>query len=40
MTFSFSGFQDLPGLLGKDYVTLTIIRRYLDFKVKVKRKYC
>ncbi|XP_005941001.3 cilia- and flagella-associated protein 69 isoform X2 [Haplochromis burtoni] len=27
------GFQDLPGLLGKDYVTLTIIRRYLDFKV-------
>ncbi|XP_030596553.1 cilia- and flagella-associated protein 69-like isoform X2 [Archocentrus centrarchus] len=27
------GFQELPGLLAKDYVTLTIIRRYLDLKV-------
>ncbi|XP_049890165.1 cilia- and flagella-associated protein 69-like isoform X2 [Epinephelus moara] len=27
------GFQGLPGLSGKDYVTLSIIRRYLDFKV-------
>ncbi|XP_026204065.1 cilia- and flagella-associated protein 69 [Anabas testudineus] len=27
------GFQDLPGLSTKDYVTLSIIKRYLDFKV-------
>uniref|UniRef100_A0A8C5DYR0 Cilia- and flagella-associated protein 69 ARM repeats domain-containing protein n=1 Tax=Gouania willdenowi TaxID=441366 RepID=A0A8C5DYR0_GOUWI len=27
------GFQELPGLTRKDYVTLSIIRRYLDFKV-------
>uniref|UniRef100_A0A4W6DST4 Cilia- and flagella-associated protein 69 ARM repeats domain-containing protein n=1 Tax=Lates calcarifer TaxID=8187 RepID=A0A4W6DST4_LATCA len=27
------GFQDLPGLSTKDYVTLSIVRRYLDFKV-------
>uniref|UniRef100_A0A8C6T0W8 Cilia- and flagella-associated protein 69 ARM repeats domain-containing protein n=1 Tax=Neogobius melanostomus TaxID=47308 RepID=A0A8C6T0W8_9GOBI len=27
------GFHDLPGLSPEDYVTLSIIRRYLDFKV-------
>ncbi|XP_035800798.2 cilia- and flagella-associated protein 69 isoform X1 [Amphiprion ocellaris] len=27
------GFQELPGLSTKDYVTLSIVRRYLDFKV-------
>ncbi|XP_058475446.1 cilia- and flagella-associated protein 69-like isoform X2 [Solea solea] len=27
------GFQDLPGLSTKDYVILSIVRRYLDFKV-------
>ncbi|XP_038151960.1 cilia- and flagella-associated protein 69-like [Cyprinodon tularosa] len=27
------GFQGLPGLLAEDYMTLGIIRRYLDFKV-------
>ncbi|XP_042362598.1 cilia- and flagella-associated protein 69-like [Plectropomus leopardus] len=27
------GFQDLPGLSRKHYVTLSIVRRYLDFKV-------
>ncbi|XP_042290926.1 cilia- and flagella-associated protein 69-like isoform X1 [Thunnus maccoyii] len=27
------GFQDLPGLKIKDYVTLSIVKRYLDFKV-------
>ncbi|XP_070778157.1 cilia- and flagella-associated protein 69-like [Enoplosus armatus] len=27
------GFQDLPGLSTKHYVTLSIVRRYLDFKV-------
>ncbi|KAM7373538.1 hypothetical protein PAMP_008381 [Pampus punctatissimus] len=27
------GFQDLPGLKTKDYVTLSIVKRYLDFKV-------
>ncbi|KAK2830703.1 hypothetical protein Q5P01_018634 [Channa striata] len=31
--FSKLGFKDLPGLSTKDYVTLSIIRRYLDFKV-------
>ncbi|KAG8004904.1 Cilia-and flagella-associated protein 69 [Nibea albiflora] len=27
------GFQELPGLSTKHYVTLSIVRRYLDFKV-------
>ncbi|XP_076611081.1 cilia- and flagella-associated protein 69 [Chaetodon auriga] len=27
------GFQDLPGLSAEHYVTLSIVRRYLDFKV-------
>ncbi|KAJ1100804.1 hypothetical protein NDU88_005879 [Pleurodeles waltl] len=27
------GFEDLPGLEAKDYVTLSVISRYLDFKV-------
>uniref|UniRef100_A0A8C9RLV8 Cilia and flagella associated protein 69 n=1 Tax=Scleropages formosus TaxID=113540 RepID=A0A8C9RLV8_SCLFO len=27
------GFEDLPGLTAADYVTIAIIRRYLDFKV-------
>ncbi|XP_029976671.1 cilia- and flagella-associated protein 69 isoform X2 [Salarias fasciatus] len=27
------GFQELPGLSTRDYMTLSIIRRYLDFKV-------
>uniref|UniRef100_A0A8D0H5C5 Cilia and flagella associated protein 69 n=1 Tax=Sphenodon punctatus TaxID=8508 RepID=A0A8D0H5C5_SPHPU len=27
------GFENLPGLSAKDFVTLAIIRRYLDFKV-------
>ncbi|KAF7651997.1 hypothetical protein LDENG_00102730 [Lucifuga dentata] len=27
------GFQDLPGLSTKDYMTLSILKRYLDFKV-------
>uniref|UniRef100_A0A6J0SWZ9 Cilia- and flagella-associated protein 69 isoform X1 n=1 Tax=Pogona vitticeps TaxID=103695 RepID=A0A6J0SWZ9_9SAUR len=27
------GFENLPGLTAKDFVTLAIIRRYLDFKV-------
>ncbi|XP_029919743.1 cilia- and flagella-associated protein 69 [Myripristis murdjan] len=27
------GFQDLPGLSANDYVTLSIVNRYLDFKV-------
>nr|XP_047933441.1 cilia- and flagella-associated protein 69 isoform X7 [Anser cygnoides] len=27
------GFEDLPGLSAKDFVTLAIIRRYVDFKV-------
>uniref|UniRef100_A0A3Q2PJ34 Cilia and flagella associated protein 69 n=1 Tax=Fundulus heteroclitus TaxID=8078 RepID=A0A3Q2PJ34_FUNHE len=27
------GFQELPGLSAGDYVTLSIVRRYLDFKV-------
>lgn len=29
----FAGFENLPGLTTEDYVTLAIIRRYLDFKV-------
>nr|XP_047933437.1 cilia- and flagella-associated protein 69 isoform X3 [Anser cygnoides] len=28
-----AGFEDLPGLSAKDFVTLAIIRRYVDFKV-------
>ncbi|XP_074543190.1 cilia- and flagella-associated protein 69 [Halichoeres trimaculatus] len=31
--FSKLGFQDLPGLSTQHYVTLSIVRRYLDFKV-------
>ncbi|KAL4629774.1 cilia- and flagella-associated protein 69 [Arapaima gigas] len=27
------GFEDLPGLTAADYVTIAIIRKYLDFKV-------
>ncbi|NXG04835.1 CFA69 protein, partial [Sakesphorus luctuosus] len=27
------GFEDLPGLSAEDFVTLAIIRRYIDFKV-------
>ncbi|KAJ8334850.1 hypothetical protein SKAU_G00404890 [Synaphobranchus kaupii] len=27
------GFEDLPGLTTEDYVTLSTVRRYLDFKV-------
>ncbi|KAM9824032.1 cilia- and flagella-associated protein 69 [Neosynchiropus ocellatus] len=27
------GFEDLPGLSTKDYITLAIVKRYLDFKV-------
>ncbi|XP_053114981.1 cilia- and flagella-associated protein 69 isoform X4 [Hemicordylus capensis] len=27
------GFENLPGLSAKDFVTLAVIRRYLDFKV-------
>ncbi|KFV95879.1 Uncharacterized protein C7orf63, partial [Eurypyga helias] len=27
------GFENLPGLSAKDYITLAIIRRYIDFKV-------
>lgn len=27
------GFENLPGLSAKDFVTLAIIRRYIDFKV-------
>lgn len=28
------GFQELPGLSTEDYVTLSIVKQYLDFKVK------
>ena len=31
----FAGFNDLPGLSAKHHVTLSIVRRYLDFKVKI-----
>ncbi|XP_068790868.1 cilia- and flagella-associated protein 69 isoform X2 [Struthio camelus] len=35
------GFENLPGLSAKDFVTLAIIRRYLDFKVgEVWRELC
>lgn len=27
------GFNNVPGLLSTDYVTLTVIEKYLDFKV-------
>ncbi|KAK1789234.1 hypothetical protein P4O66_015184 [Electrophorus voltai] len=27
------GFTDLPGLTTEDYITLSVVRRYLDFKV-------
>lgn len=30
-----SGFEDLPGLSAKDFVTLAIIQRYIDFKVSI-----
>lgn len=29
------GFENLPGLSAKDFVTLAIIRRYIDFKVSI-----
>lgn len=32
--FILSDFQDLPGMSTKDHVTLCIVKRYLDFKVK------
>ncbi|KAF6730547.1 Cilia- and flagella-associated protein 69 [Oryzias melastigma] len=31
--FSYLGFQELPGLSTEDYVTLSIVKQYLDFKV-------
>ncbi|KAJ8273402.1 hypothetical protein GJAV_G00101230 [Gymnothorax javanicus] len=31
--FSKLGFNDLPGLTSEDYLTLSIVSRYLDFKV-------
>uniref|UniRef100_A0A8C7Y2B5 Cilia- and flagella-associated protein 69 ARM repeats domain-containing protein n=1 Tax=Oryzias sinensis TaxID=183150 RepID=A0A8C7Y2B5_9TELE len=31
--FYYLGFQELPGLSTEDYVTLSIVKRYLDFKV-------
>ncbi|XP_009328866.1 PREDICTED: uncharacterized protein C7orf63 homolog [Pygoscelis adeliae] len=35
------GFENLPGLSAKDFVTLAIIRRYIDFKVgEVWRELC
>ncbi|XP_047239897.1 cilia- and flagella-associated protein 69-like isoform X2 [Girardinichthys multiradiatus] len=33
LLFCSLGFQELPGLSAGDYVTLGIVRRYLDFKV-------
>lgn len=33
LCITFAGFQGLPGLSANHYVTLSIIRRYLDFKV-------
>ena len=36
--FCLIGFIELPGLTTEDHVTLTIIERYLDFKVR-KRIY-
>lgn len=29
------GFENLPGLSTKDFVTLTIIQHYIDFKVSI-----
>lgn len=29
------GFENLPGLSAKDFVTLAIIRHYIDFKVSI-----
>lgn len=29
------GFEKLPGLSAKDFVTLAIIQRYIDFKVSI-----
>ena len=34
--FSFSGFNAIPGLSTVDYVTVAVIEKYLDFKVKKK----
>ncbi|XP_072304212.1 cilia- and flagella-associated protein 69-like [Eucyclogobius newberryi] len=33
LIFCAVGFHDLPGLSPEDYVTLSIVKRYLDFKV-------
>ncbi|KAK7898481.1 hypothetical protein WMY93_019334 [Mugilogobius chulae] len=33
LIFCAVGFHDLPGLSSEDYVTLSIVKRYLDFKV-------
>lgn len=33
--FSRLGFSDLPGLTTEDYVTLSIMEKYLDFKVEI-----
>lgn len=33
LCITFGGFQGLPGLSPIHYVTLSIVRRYLDFKV-------
>ncbi|XP_072268888.1 cilia- and flagella-associated protein 69 [Pyxicephalus adspersus] len=32
------GFENLPGLSALDYVTLSVISRYLDFKIKANHK--
>lgn len=32
--FARLGFSDLPGLTTEDYITLAIIEKYLDFKVR------
>lgn len=29
------GFENLPGLSAKDFVTLAIIQHYIDFKVSI-----
>ena len=36
LCFIFTGFDNVPGLETKDYITVSIVERYLDFKVK----YC
>ena len=33
-SFFFSGFNAIPGLSTMDYVTVAVIEKYLDFKVK------